>query len=156
MCFQFLCRSPSSKLMDLDVFGIPGTLSLMLVTTTHQTRPVEVSANRFNQLACLCGSRAQIQHENMIIWNSLNILQNVSWLSYFAHIKYWKILYKRDSKILFRFKGFQTSLTCSMVKAHEYDEFVAIIIPLILQMSQKIFTMGLVPHSSRKESGSTE
>ena len=61
MCFQFLCRSPSSKLMDLDVFGILGTLSLMLVTTTHQTRPVEVSANRFNQLARQCGCSAQIQ-----------------------------------------------------------------------------------------------
>ena len=53
--------------MDLDVFGIPGTLSLMLVTTTHQTRPVQVSVNKLNQLARLSGPSAQIQNEPMSI-----------------------------------------------------------------------------------------
>ena len=43
------------SLTKLAEIGIPGTWNLLLVTTTHQTRPVEVSANRFNQLARLCG-----------------------------------------------------------------------------------------------------
>ena len=49
------------SLTKLAEIGIPGTWNLLLVTTPHQTRPVEVSANRFNQLACLCGCSAQIQ-----------------------------------------------------------------------------------------------